>query len=468
MLRAFTGLIIRMALRSFYRRIEVVGRERIPDHGPVLFVVNHYNSIVDPLIIQASIGRWVTFCAAEFLFRGPLKWFMLNLGMIPIYRSSDRHDPQKNLASFERCFEVFEEGGTVAIFPEGVSHNNPHVLRLKSGAARIFYGAEERHAGRLGLTLIPIGLVFEAKNRFQSMVTMVIGEPVDPAPWLALAGERSSRATRRLTAHLQSELETQTFSQETWEDYDFVERLTQFCLGARVELGHPDQAEPTPAEEVAVRQGIRARFLEIQSTDPAALRPLRRLFSGYLYLLRRLGITDRHVREDYPPRRVLRFLLRNFELVVLGWPVALYGIVNNGLGYLTVKLGAKALLRFGAGKLFSVREDSMATAKIYYGAVLVVVISLVQTALVTWACIAAGWPAWLGVVYLVSLPFTGWYATGFLERRREALRSARAFTLLTGRRGLREALRARRARIIQSLRTLIDTQGGLAPLPKPP
>ena len=68
------------------------------------------------------------------------------------------------------------------------------------------------------------------------------------------------------------------------------------------------------------------------------------------------------------------------------------------------------------------------------------------------------WPtglAWLwGGLYLASLPLVGWYAISFLERRHEALRSARAAALFFGKRRLRTHLRSRRASILDRLRAL--------------
>ena len=68
MIRAFANLVVRLALRTFYRRIDLVGAEKLPARRPVLLVANHFNSLVDPLVIQAALPRWVTFAAAEFLF----------------------------------------------------------------------------------------------------------------------------------------------------------------------------------------------------------------------------------------------------------------------------------------------------------------------------------------------------------------------------------------------------------------
>ena len=49
--------------RVFYRRIEATGLENVPESGPVLFVANHANGLVDPILVLALVSRPITFVA---------------------------------------------------------------------------------------------------------------------------------------------------------------------------------------------------------------------------------------------------------------------------------------------------------------------------------------------------------------------------------------------------------------------
>ena len=51
LLRRAVKVVLLFALRVFFRRIEVVGRERVPRAGACLFVLNHPNALVDPVFL---------------------------------------------------------------------------------------------------------------------------------------------------------------------------------------------------------------------------------------------------------------------------------------------------------------------------------------------------------------------------------------------------------------------------------
>lgn len=49
--------VIRLLLWLFYRRIEVVGRERVPEAGPAIIAANHHNSAPGPSGPRRSRSR---------------------------------------------------------------------------------------------------------------------------------------------------------------------------------------------------------------------------------------------------------------------------------------------------------------------------------------------------------------------------------------------------------------------------
>ena len=55
---------VRLLLWLFYRRVDVVGAERIPSRGPLIIVANHHNSLVDPMLIMGMVPRRITAVAS--------------------------------------------------------------------------------------------------------------------------------------------------------------------------------------------------------------------------------------------------------------------------------------------------------------------------------------------------------------------------------------------------------------------
>jgi glycerol-3-phosphate O-acyltransferase / dihydroxyacetone phosphate acyltransferase len=122
-MRAVLVALCRLLLRVFFRRVEVVGGERVPGDGPVMFTLNHPNGLIDPLFILCLSSRPVSFLAKAPLFRTPLVgWFVRTFECLPVYRKQDGNDPAKNREIIERSVELLRSGNAIAIFPEGTSH----------------------------------------------------------------------------------------------------------------------------------------------------------------------------------------------------------------------------------------------------------------------------------------------------------------------------------------------------------
>src|SRR5688572_22483880 len=163
LLRRAVKVVLLFALRVFFRRVEVVGRERVPREGACLFVLNHPNALIDPAFLLAYAPRRISFLAKSPLFRMPvIGFFVRALDSIPVYRKQDETGDTAalNRKTFERAAALLRRGGTIAICPEGASHSEPYLLPLKSGAARIALGAVAAGAEPLDLKIVPAGLYY--------------------------------------------------------------------------------------------------------------------------------------------------------------------------------------------------------------------------------------------------------------------------------------------------------------------
>ena len=88
-------------------------------------------------------------------------------------------------------FAVLGEGGAIGIFPEGLSHDESQLARLKTGAARLALGGAQRT--RQPIQIVPCGLTFIHPKRFRSRVLVQFGPPIDVEPARANTRRRGPR-----------------------------------------------------------------------------------------------------------------------------------------------------------------------------------------------------------------------------------------------------------------------------------
>ena len=241
LLRWFTGI----ALHWFYSSIQVTGRERIPRSGAVIIAASHHNALVDALIAGWIAPRRLTLTAKATLMDNMfLRWLFPIIGVVPLRRVSDEKkrqssgnvDPARNVSAFESILDVLEKGEMILIFPEGISHSNPQLAPLKTGASRIALEARDKRKVR-NLQIIPLGLSFEDKGNPGTAVLAEVGEPL-------LMDSIGNPGVEELTALLSNRLAAVSLKQpDPSPDRDAVKRKggvhpLASPLGAWGELTH--------------------------------------------------------------------------------------------------------------------------------------------------------------------------------------------------------------------------------------
>ncbi|OWY62373.1 hypothetical protein B7486_58785, partial [cyanobacterium TDX16] len=201
------ALLASVVVLGFFRSVQVWGRSRIPEDRPVLLVINHFNGFVDPVIVVKVLGRLPRLLGKATLWDiVPLRPVLALGGVIPVYRQRDG-DTAGNVRSFAKAEAALRHGGTVAIFPEGTTHDEPRLAEVHTGAARIALGA--RAEGAEGLAIVPIGLAFDDKLALRSRAFARVGEPILLDEVLDPAVDDSDReAVRSLTEQVAARLQT--------------------------------------------------------------------------------------------------------------------------------------------------------------------------------------------------------------------------------------------------------------------
>ncbi|HKR21505.1 MAG TPA: lysophospholipid acyltransferase family protein, partial [Pyrinomonadaceae bacterium] len=183
MIRRLIVALLKVALRIYFERIEVTGLERVPLDTPVIFVLNHPNALVDPVFLLCLAPRRVSFLAKAPLFRMPVIGYLVKaMDSLPVYRQQDEGaDTSKNQEAFVAARKLLASGGTIGICPEGVSHDEPGLRPIKTGAARIALAAVS--TGEVSkLQIVPAGLYYTCKTTFRSSALLYFGQPLKVEP----------------------------------------------------------------------------------------------------------------------------------------------------------------------------------------------------------------------------------------------------------------------------------------------
>jgi glycerol-3-phosphate O-acyltransferase/dihydroxyacetone phosphate acyltransferase len=425
----------RLALRWYYREIQMIGAEHVPMGVPMLVVANHPNALMDPMLVATTMPRRLTFTGKATLFDKPLlPLFLRHVGVVPLRRASDEAarraaggaaDPGRNLEAFRAIVAALAADSAVLIFPEGKSHDEPGMSPLKTGAARIALQAMD--AGVRNLVVLPVGLVFEDKAEPRTRVLVEVGNPLDLSTWRP---PPSGGAAEALTAEIDRRLREVTINFGTVEQAGEVVSVSRLLAdsGDTVETlggGTPfsETVSLTRRADMVRRSLAGADTTLVERADALRerVRAIRETAGRHGVLLADVGI-------DTGAGAAATFVLRETAIAVTAGPLALWGRVTH---WLPLRI-ARAIARRGSS---SGADPAMYT--VVSGLVFVLAF-YVASGMLVWHY--AG--PWWALAFLVSLPASASWDFRLRDRARRARQRIRAFLRFRREPGLQRELRA--------------------------
>ena len=433
MLQRLILALVGLITNTFFRRIDVIGAEHIPASGPVIFAGNHPNALMDGWLLTAKCGRRpLHFLANAKLWNYRLLGSMLDAtGAVPVFRREEHDGVIDNQAAFDRLFEVIESGHCVGIFPEGISHAESQLVKLKTGTARIALAAAAR--GNVDVCIIPCGLNYIHRHRFRSQVLIEFGKPipVDQA-WLERLRENEQDAVRDLTGSLALALQAVTLNAPDWTTLRFIQTARR--------LYKPDAVQLSPGDYVELSR----RFVDsyMRASDDAEMQRCRRDVEDYQARLDMLGIKDHQLRQALTPDQALRKLLLRLVTMLVFLPLAIPGaLLHLPVGWVAAVIGER----------FSYETDDVATLKVLSTMLLLPVI---YAAIGTFVAFKFGWLWALLAIAALSLSF--FVSVRLIETEVGLVNSMAAIVRLLRLGTEIEEIRATRSELVDRIRRLAE------------
>ena len=368
---------LRFLMRVFFREVACEGSEHVPNDRGGLLVAWHPNGLIDPALIMALFPGRIVFGARDGLLRWPIIGRILReVGTVPIYRASDNQkmNDEERRAANQRSLDALTgelvAGSYSALFPEGLSHDHPHLAELKSGAARLYYNARELDDSEKPPVIVPVGLHYDRKQVFRSSVLVTFHEPMELPPGLDVRPSpddseevRNERITR-LMGEIEETLGWVVHATDDWELHRLMHRARTLSRAEHAARMGSESHKATIVNRYLAFAQIWHGYQARKESHPEEIESLHRELHGYDRLMRTMRLRDYDLdkgRRLASPLLVGLLLLQAILVYLLLPPILLLGYLISGPVYL--------LIGWATRKVSKAKKDT-ATVKLLGGIVL--------------------------------------------------------------------------------------------------
>ncbi len=226
MLYRFGWTLMWVTFRIFFRKIDVLGAEKLQHGKPAILIANHPASFLDAMVLAVFLGRPIHFYVRGDIFAHPLVYSILTkLHMIPIFsREHGTGNLSKNKATFDRGRKLLSAGNLLLIFPEGFSRQSKQVEPFKKGAARVALQTafDDGKADHLHIQTIALNY---SHHGFGANLFIRVGDTLELGQYETAYREFPAQAVNRLTADMQTMFEENVIHLKKGERTETAEAL---------------------------------------------------------------------------------------------------------------------------------------------------------------------------------------------------------------------------------------------------
>lgn len=320
--------------KIFYKNVKYDGIENIPKDKPVLIAPNHQNALMDALAVIFALNKQVVFLARSDIFKNPfIAKLLFFLKILPVFRMRDGKEKLKyNEQVYEKTIQILKAGLPVVIFPEAKHIDKKHLRKLKKGIQRVAFKLENDNDFNVDVQIIPTGIYYSNYWNFRSKLYVSFGKPISVKDFEADYKRDSVKAMVKLGNLMHERISEQIINikgLETHDEYDFLLDVCDTVVAGNLSGKKLNLRDKIITDKETVR-----RLDKLKKENPEKFKKLLETAGEYKNKTEKLKLKDWVIEKSVPSRKLI---LKAF-LIFAGFPIYLYGAINNIIPYLIPRL----------------------------------------------------------------------------------------------------------------------------------
>ena len=331
MIYSFLKSLINIALRVFFRKFHIKGRENIPQEGPFLIVANHPNTFLDPMCVSVLIPQKISFLAKATIFKFKIIGSILKgLNLIPIHRVEDAPGMgSKNEDAFKYCYQKLANDGVILIFPEGTSEYERKLRKIKTGAARIALGTAKENDFNINVKILPVGLNYTKSSTFRSEVFLEFGKVIETKDYFDAFKNNEIATAKTLTNTIEKSITELIVNIENTEFEILVQQIESLINTSSSNIKEAKSSFKT----IAISQEIYASIEYYRKNDPSRFEYIKDKIDNYFKNLQAINLSDKMIADGIEQTNLWKYIAKTIAILFFGFPFWLFGYINSFIPY---------------------------------------------------------------------------------------------------------------------------------------
>lgn len=381
---------VRFAEIIIYKRIIVIGKDKIPGDKAIVLAPNHQNALSDPMAVLLNTPYQPVWLARADIFKNKIAARILKfMKIMPVYRIRDGKDQlANNDITFNESIKVLKSHKALALFPEAAHSGKRHMLVHKKAVPRIVFMAEEKSTENIDIHIVPTGIYYSSYWKFNRTVIVNFGDPIRVNDYLELYEKNQNEATMALRDALYTAIDKLIINIRSKKHYNDFELIREYY--GKTYLKRQGK-KYTPGALLNSDIKLMHQLDELENNSPEQIQQIVNDTKEYQKLLKK-----HHLRNWLVAHSSNNFLhiLLNKLILILAIPVFLYGFIFNIVPFLLIDYFTRKKIKDLAFWSTFFLVPGILLFPIFYLFDLWVVSSLLPG-------------TWLKIIFLITLPFAG-------------------------------------------------------------